>query len=214
MRFPIKKIIALVSVLLLSITVQAKDYLIDSVHIPLSAINKVANDGSFKITNPVLFMEVYSTSSGEIFLRSDGQSYGGNKTDFDFGKYGNSVDLSDSDFPLAVRILIGSKEGVERTARGVAAGGTCAVVGGVVGGVLAAAFTGGLGAAGGAAIGAAIGGAIGGTAGAIAPVSDAKEIIYFRFENASSFVGTTTKKPDGNDILGDGQEAKIIIKAK
>ena len=83
--------------------------------------------------------------------------------------------------------LLESKEGVERTARGVAAGGTCAVVGGVVGGVLAAAFTGGLGAAGGAAIGAAIGGAIGGTAGAIAPVSDAKEIIYFRFENASSF---------------------------
>lgn len=208
-----KKIFAIVSVLLFAFAVQAKDYLIDSVHIPSRAIEKVSKDGSIKITAPVLFMEVYSTNSGEILLRSKGQSFGGNKEDFDFGQYGNTVDLSDSSFPVAVRILIGSKEGVERTARGLTGGGIGAVVGGIIGGIGAGICTGGLGGPAGAAIGAAIGGAIGGTAGAIAPLSDAKEVIFFKFEAASSFVGTTAKKLD-NDFLVDGQEAKITIKVK
>jgi len=208
-----KKFFSIVSVLLLALAVQAKDYLIDSVHIPSRVIDKVANDGSIKITNSVLFMEVYSTSSGDIFLRSNGQSFGGNKEDFNFGQLGNTVDLSDSNFPVAVRILIGSKEGVERTARGLAGGGIGAVVGGIIGGIGAGICTGGLGGPAGAAIGAAIGGALGGTAGAIAPLEDAKEVIYFRFDSASSFVGTTSKKIDG-DITLDGQEAKITIKAK
>ena len=158
-------------------------------------------------------MEVYSISSGDIFLRSKGQSFGGNKADFDFGQYGNTVDLSDSNFPVAVKILVGPKEGVERTARGIASGGICAIVGGIIGGVGAGIFSGGLGAPAGAAIGAAFGAAIGGTAGAIAPLSDAKEVVSFRFDSASSFVGTTTKTIDG-DIIMDGQETKIIIRAK
>ncbi len=208
-----KKFFFIVTILVLAIAVQAKDYLVDSVHIPSRVIDKVANDGSIKITDPVLFMEVYSTDSGEIFLRSKGQSFGGNKADFDFGQYGNTVDLSDSNFPVAVRILVGPKEGVEKTARGITGGGVGAVIGGFIGGIGAGIISGGLGAPAGAAIGAAIGGAIGGTAGAIAPLSDAKEVVFFKFQSASSFVGTTTKTIDG-DITMDGQEAKITIKAK
>ena len=209
-----QKILAVVSVLLLSVAVQAKEYLIESTHIPMRVIEKVANEvKSNKMTDPVLFMEVYSIHSGDILLRSDGQDFGGNKTDFDFGKSGNIVDISEKDFPLAIRILIGPQKGIERTARGLASGGAGALIGGIIGGIGAGICTGGLGGPAGAAIGAAIGGAIGGTAGAVVPVSDAKEVISFRFDSESSFVGTQ-KKTMNDDILSDGQEATITVTTK
>ena len=210
-----KKIIAIVTVLLASVTGFAKDYLIDSVQIPQACIAKASEEaGKLKITEPVLFMEVYSTSSGEIHLRSNGQSFGGNQTTFDFGKYGNTVSLNSGNFPVAVRILIGSKNEVERTARGLAGGGAGAVIGGIIGGVGAGIFSGGLGAPAGAAIGAAIGGALGGTAGAIAPITEAKEVVKFTIGSESGFVATHRTKASSNDVLTDGQEAVLIIKQK
>lgn len=210
-----KKVLTFLSAIAISLSSYAKEYLIESVHIPEQLITKAANDcDSVKITEPVLFMEVYSTDTGEILLRSDGQSFGGNKTDFDFGKYGNIIDIKDADFPLSIRVLVGPKKGVERTARGLAGGGTGALIGGIVGGGLGAFFTLGFGAPVGAGVGALIGGAIGGTAAAIVPITDAKEVIFFKFNSETGFASTHKNTITGNDILSDGQEATITIKEK
>ena len=211
-----KRLFAIATILLLTLTSYAKEYLIDSVQIPPHLITKAADDcDSIKITELVLFMEVYAKDTGEILLRSDGQSFGGNKESFDFGKYGNVLDVKDEDFPLIIRILVGPQKGVERTARGLAGGGVGAVIGGVIGGIGAGVISGGLGAPAGAAIGAAIGGAIGGGAAAIAPVSNSKEVISFEFQSESGFIGTQKKSISmSNDILSDGKEAAITIKEK
>lgn len=210
-----KKFFFIVFTILFSVKINAKDFLIESVHIPVQLISKAENDlDKLKYTEPVFFMEVYSVESGEILLRTDGQGYGGNKTDFDFGKYGNKLETQDGDFPIAVKFLIGSKTGVERGARAVAGGTVAGTIGAIIGGIGAGICTGGLGGAAGAVIGGAIGAAIGGSTGALAPVADAKEVFSFRFDSESSFAGTHKKKIDGNDILTDGQEATITIKEK
>lgn len=200
-----KKIIAIVMFGLLCGISYAKDFTIDSFHAPAQYVNKAQGD-EFTLTDPVIWVEV--CHGEDILNRTDGQSFGGNKSSFYFSR---EVNIADDKFPIIVKILVGEKEDLERVARAAAGGGIGATVGGIIGGCLAGFVSGGLGAPAGAAIGIAIGGAVGAGASLLAPVRGAREVSSFYFESPQEIIGEH-KKPCGNDILSDGQEAKLVIK--
>ena len=201
-----KKVMLALTLIIGTIALQAKDYVITSFHSPQEYIQKAKGD-NFSFTEPVLWVEIIH-GENKILERTDGQSISGNKVDFHFNK---KVSLADNKFPIVVKIFVGEKKNLERGARAAAGGGIGATVGGIIGGCLAGFCTGGLGAPAGAAIGIAIGGGVGAGASLLAPVRDAREVASFAFSSYDKFIGTH-KKSCGNDILTDGQEVRLIIK--
>ena len=201
-----KKVMLALTLIIGTITLQAKDYVIASFNSPQEYVQK-AKGNNFSITEPVLWCEIIH-GENTILERTTGQSISGNKSDFYFNK---KISLSDDKFPIIVKILVGEKKNLERGYRAAAGGGIGATVGGIVGGCLAAAFTGGLAAPAGAAIGIAIGGGVGAGATLLAPVKDAREVASFAFDSSEKFRGTH-KKSCSNDILIDGKEIGLVIK--
>ena len=189
-----------------TMTLQAKDYVISSFHAPKEYVLQAQGD-DFSFTEPVLWVEIQQ-GENKIIERTGGQGIGGNKADFYFNK---KISIADDKFPIIVKIFVGEKKNLERGARAAAGGGIGGTVGGIVGGILAAAFTGGLGAPGGAAIGAIIGTTLGAGASFLAPVRDAREVAAFEFSSAEQFSGIH-KKSCGDDILTDGKEVRLVIK--
>ena len=189
------------------ITVMAeplKCFVIDSFHAPTQYIQK-AHGGDFSFTDPVLFVEV--ESKGVAFARSEFKPFKGNVTELNAGK---PICYLNENFPLIVNIYVGEKEALERVARGVVGGTSCAIVGGVIGGTITGLLTGGFGAPAGAAIGAAIGGGVGATASQLVPVKGARLVATFRFDNSEMI--KTQEKIISDDILCDGQTIRLVIK--
>ena len=200
-----KKIFAVTMLMTICLASYAQEFVIESFHAPVQYINKAKGD-EFTFTEPCVFVEV--CSGEKILERTTGQSIGGNKSDFYFSK---QVTVSDQNFPIVVKIMIGEEKNLERGMRAAAGGGVCATIGGIAGGCLAGFVSGGLGAPAGAIIGAAIGGAIGGTGSLLYTGQDAREIVSFYFENPQNVKGEHKKNCE-NDILSDGQETCLIIK--
>jgi len=200
-----KKIILSTLCGLICVAGYAKDFIVESFSAPNQYITKAQGD-DFTFTDPVVFVEI--CSGEKIIARTDGQTFGGNKSDFYFGK---KVDVADDKFPIVVKVLVGEKKNLERGARAAAGGGIGATIGGIVGGCLAGFVSGGLGAPAGVAIGIAIGGGVGAGASLLVPVRDAREVSSFYFETPQKIKGKH-EKACGNDILSDGQNAILVIR--
>lgn len=201
-----KKIMFALTLIIGTMTLLAKDYVISSFHAPTEYVLKAKGD-NYSFTEPILWVEIQQ-GENKILERTGGQGISGNKADFYFNK---KISIADDMFPIIVKIFVGEKKNLERGARAAAGSGIGATVGGIIGGCLAGFCTGGLGAPAGIAIGVAIGGGVGAGASFLAPVRDAREVASFAFSSYDKFIGTH-KKSCGNDILTDGQEVRLIIK--
>ena len=79
-----KKVMLALTLIIGTIALQAKDYVITSFHSPQEYIQKAKGD-NFSFTEPVLWVEIIH-GENKILERTDGQSISGNKVDFHFNK--------------------------------------------------------------------------------------------------------------------------------